>query len=391
MAERIFTELEADPDAIAAAIRSRIGEVLPGVDAPPNTLEGVLVDSIAPEWATGVEIVADVLDTILNEIGRRSGVVQDVAQPASGTVTLTADGRQPYVLPAGSTMQATAANQSVVELATTLDTAIPAGSPVGTPVTVTGVPVHATEDGTVGNGLVGTVSPDQAYVWLNSIALEGPTSDGTDGEDDDEYLNKTTREMQLNSSQVIAPEDVGSRVMSNPLVGGVTVLDLVDPTDPDVETANAVTVAVRDITGEVLSSGAKAVIAADLASRRETNFGLFLVDYNYTTVNVTVTVGAYPATIEYAEDQITAALQGWLSPLAWSQPPEEIPDDQWWLPARHVRIGEVVSVVDACSTVAYVDPSSILINGVAADLELSGLAPLTRPGAMTVTVTERIP
>lgn len=390
MATRLFTDLPGDAAGIAEAVRARMSELLPGVEAESDTLEGALVEGVADEWAIGVEILSDVLDTVLNQIGLLSGLAQDTAQPASGLVTVVSDGRQPYSLPAGSRLQAVAADQTLVEFATTLDVDIPVGSPVGTPVSVSGVAVHATEPGVFGNGLVGDVIPDQAYIWLDSITLDGPTGGGTDGEDDDEFLDKTAREMRLNSSQVIVPEDAADRVLSNPQVGGVTVLDLTDPSQPGVEVPNAVTIAVRDVVGEPLSTGVKTSIAADLATRRETNFGLFVVDYSYTEIDIAVEVAAYPSLIEFAEAQVVAAITYWLSPLQWSQRPDEVPEE-WWVATRHVRRGEVLTVADACSTIAYVNPSSILINGAAADLALTGLAPLTRPGDINVTVVERIP
>ncbi|WP_026912332.1 hypothetical protein [Patulibacter minatonensis] len=390
MGERIFTELEADPQGIVTSMRARLAEIVPSAEAADDTLEGALLTATAEEYATGIEILSDVLDTIVNEIGVRSGLVQEAAQPATGTATAVSDGLQPYLLPAGAQLTAVAADQSRYQFVTEQDAVFAAASTPGATVTVTGIPVRATDEGTDSNGLTGPVDPDQAYVWLNSMTLEGPTVDGTDGEDDDAFLNKTTTEMELNSSQVIVPGDFAGRIQSNPAVGGVSIVDLLDPAHPGVETANAMTAFVRDLAGEPLSSGAKTTIAADIASRRETNFGLFIADYTYTTVNVEMTVAAYPAYLGVAQAQVVAALQQWLSPLSWAQPPEDV-EAEWWVPSKHVRLTEAVAVARSCEAIAYVVTGTPKIQGTAADLTLSGLAPLTRAGTMTVTVVERVP
>lgn len=381
----IFEQLTADPELIHNAQLDAVAERLPGFDATNDvSVEAILSRAFAGTVAVQVEVMSDVHATILTEVGKVGGLEQEDAVAAVGTATIETDGTATRSLPAGATFVATAADQSKVPVVTTQDVDVPEGV-----ASVAGVQVRAVEEGAFANDLTGDLEPDQAYAWLEAVTLDGPLGGGADGETDEEFLDRVSRRQQLLADALIKPENVQLFVTDLPDIGRAVAFNLLDPSAPGVETERSVTVAATDSDGEALNPTVKAAVVAELEARRETNFQFFVIDATYTTVDVALTAYAWPEEMSGAADAIENAVLEWLSPANWGVPFMSV--QALWSNTAHVRRSDVIGRVERLDSVDWVDTESVKLNGANTDLALTGIAPLTRPGDITITVLERTP
>jgi hypothetical protein len=89
---------------------------------------------------------------------------------------------------------------------------------------------------------------------------------------------------------------------------------------------------------------------------------------------------------------VQAALTSYLSPVNWGQPPYGDPTvvPGGWVNTTTVRYLELAQVVADVEGVNYVSSLTFRVSGgtlATTDITMSGPAPLTRPGVMTVTAT----
>jgi hypothetical protein len=131
-----------------------------------------------------------------------------------------------------------------------------------------------------------------------------------------------------------------------------------------------ITIAVYGPSGPVSLTN-KETILNDLIPQTATNLAIHIVDPTLTTINVTTTVkaavGANPTTVQNA---VVAALQSYLSPSTWG-----------W--GTTLYYNELIALI---SNVTGVD-RVVSLTAPAADVAISGLAPLLQAGTIAVTVT----
>lgn len=205
-------------------------------------------------------------------------------------------------------------------------------------------------------------------------------------------------------TQSISLEFIGSRgeqdidlnvltLQSNSLTGGahdVTWATTQAGAPGDDTTANAVSVSAIDVDGNQLSDAKITELMDYLQSMRAQNFIVDFVQPGYSDVDVQATVRK--RTQYDANDVQTRVIQGlqqFLAPSSWGTT-EWPPDKRGWGQATVLRWQELVTVVNNIEGVDYVDPLNFAVNGGtmdATDKDLSGTFPLTRPGAMDITVT----
>jgi hypothetical protein len=387
----IFEALEADPEAIHEESMGRLAELLDGWRQRDTALE-VLVDRArADQTALLVDVMSDVLASIMTQVVKTVGIERELPRPAKGEIEVTTDGLETYVLPAGATMTAYLPDQSAVALITAEDVVIPAGTTVAE-----GVRVATTTEGSFEGLGPQPLEPDQAYNWLRAVALTGVVDLGGDGEDDDQYLARGSQRLQLLADQIILPKDAERFIAGIPGVGRVLVLDQTkveaDGSRKD-GVDRCVTVVVTGPDGKV-STGMDGVITTvekALAARREVNFHWFVVPPTYVNVTIALTVAVFedayddPAT----PSRVEQALRDWLSPARWGARD----GTGTWEPTSTVRIGDVIAVADAVPGVDYVQPATIKINGVNEDAKLTApFAALPSDAVdVDVTVQKRVP
>ncbi|MCK9250018.1 MAG: baseplate J/gp47 family protein [Solirubrobacteraceae bacterium] len=383
----IHPTVTVDPVELANAANDAIAEQVPGWSPLPYALEQRLLAAFAGEAATGLQLLTTVPTAIITEFGNLARIHQETALPATGTVTVHAIDDDGHVLSAGATLQGVAPDGSVIPLELIEDAIIP-----GSSTSVSGVQVQATIDGEIGNGITGDVQPDDALVWLDQITLDAPTARGVDEEDPDEFLDRLNRRLGLLADAQIYPENIQALVQDVPGVGRCTVLNLIDPDAPSVDTAGHITIAITDPSGVAVGGGVQADVEALVERARVLNHVMHVVGPTANPLTVAITVAAWPEAMATAGDATKAEILSWLSPLTWGMPQWDGDGDDW-RQTRHVRIAELVAVAARAPGVAYVDLDSARINAAAVDVEMTGLVPLPSigPEDITVTVIERVP
>jgi hypothetical protein len=380
--------VKADPVELADAVKQSIADWVPAWRPIPYSIESRVVAALAGEFATGLQLITSVTSAITAAQGRLARIDQQVALPATSTVTITAADDRGYTLSAGAGLQGSAADGTLVPLDLAEDAVIAQGQ-----VSVSGVQVQVAIEGEVGNGITGTLMPDDAVVWLDSVVLDEPTSQGIDEEDDDDYADKLARRFPLLADAQIYPDNIEQLVRDLPGVGRVCVLNLIDPAAPDEDSAGHITVCpANDVDGGAVSLGTRDAVALLLARVRVLNNVNHIEDPTLNPLTVALTVAAWPDKLDAAADQARGEILGWLSPLTWGMPQYDGDGSEWRL-TRHVRIAELVAKVCRADAVAYPDLASIRINGGTTDVEMTGLVPLPSITAddIEVTVVERIP
>ncbi len=144
-----------------------------------------------------------------------------------------------------------------------------------------------------------------------------------------------------------------------------------------------VTVALVAADGTPVETATHLAVVEYLDSLREVNFQVHTIDPTYVVVNVAYSVhiaNGYVA--EEVIARVDDALAAVLSPSVWGG--GDLSPAIWSAEAKVVRYFSLSNVIAAENGVAWV--GSLTLNGAAADLTLTGIAPLPQPGTMTGTV-----
>jgi hypothetical protein len=393
----LMESLEADPEALRDNAVNRLRELLDGYDPERDPYGSLLLQAVVEAQVPLVEVVSDVLATIFAHVAEVAGTERIMPSPAAGLIAVTTDGAETRVLPAGATLRGTLPDGTSVVFATTADETIDQSY-------APNIAVEAVHDGQLATlTLPQTLEPDQAYTWLQDVTLTHLPTLGTDGEDDEAYMDRAASAMRDQADMLILPDDVQRFVQRIPGVGRSLVLDQVDATDPEAPTrpvARSVTVVVTGPGGAELEDDSPLLedVRTRLEARREVGFRFFVAPATYVPLEIELTVAAWP---EAAGDDTSAAtasrveetLRTWLDPGTFGSRGRV--SDGGWQPTTTLRIGEVVSAADGVAEVDYVDPTLVLINGQNVDFEMAApLAALPKKGedlAITVNVVERQP
>lgn len=156
----------------------------------------------------------------------------------------------------------------------------------------------------------------------------------------------------------------------------------------------AVTVFPIDTAGESVSAPIKAEVDAKLEALREVNFLVYVESPTYTTVDVTYTVRALTGyTQADVLARVSAAISSYLNPGNWGIPEPGTnfaPGEEDWVNKTVVRFREIDQVINSVAGVDYIENVTIGVNGGAqaanVDVNLTGVVPLPRPGAIVGTV-----
>jgi hypothetical protein len=297
------------------------------------------------------------------------GIPYGEGVPASTTVTLTfQDATGNYLVGAGSEF-----DLGGYAFATVLDVTSAVGED-----TATGVEVVATDVGTAYNDLT---SADWASVtlpvWVTDLATEAPTAGGVDPQDDYDYLNMLSRELQLRGRIIVTLPDFELAAVNTEGVGRAYAVT---------DSARNVTVTLTDPEGEPVTQAVKDELSAMYAQATLVNVTTTLDDATYTEVSVSYEVMRLPGfDSTQLQASIDATLVQLLSPTGWGTVSVGQPGSgtSSWASDNTVRITKLISVIGNVPGVAWVVNDSILINGANADLVMPGTVALPTPGTMT--------
>jgi uncharacterized phage protein gp47/JayE len=146
-----------------------------------------------------------------------------------------------------------------------------------------------------------------------------------------------------------------------------------------------VTISVVDANGNALSGGVKAEVLKYLEERREVNYLLFVIDPTYTTIDVEFECTHWssfePAAVL---TNCSKAVEEFLNAATWGLPP--FGDKQIWYSRTVVKINDIIAALGQVQGVKDVNFVKIRRHAVgiyeAKDIELFGVAALTKPGTV---------
>jgi hypothetical protein len=369
----IDLEIETDAQTLADEAVERLRSRWPGWEPNDGDLEVVNIETLAPMAENAAETTALVPSAIFREYGQKLiGRQYNPGTQATTTLTFTFIDSSGYTIP-----EAFELDIDGHAFAVDVETVVIVGSD-----SVSGVSVHATEDGEDANNLVGnSVTPLIGLAGIEDITLDAPTDGGSDAESDVDYQNNLSIDLKLQAKTIITTRDFEMWAMSKAGVGRALAVHTGD---------RAVTVVLTDADGEIVATPIKDELLDDYDQYRLVNTVVTMSDPTYTTIDVTYTVKALPGFNQTdLESRIDAMLTELLSPANWGMP-KGASILRYWVHAPVVRANLLIDRIGDVEGVDYV--ASIDITGSAGadagtDWTMAGTYPLPRAGTMTGTIT----
>lgn len=386
MPEYIVFPIEVNPEDLQENVYDYLQTRIPGWEPNAGNLDVWMAEAFSL-WAADLRTaMSEVTDAIFRNFGESMiGIPPTPASAATSSVTVTARDNAGYLMPQGTLMAYRTAQDDLYPFETAADLVIAPGSTSGT------VAIIAANVGAAASGL-GAAAAAMELIdpidWVTSVALVATTSGGQDAESDDAYLDRLRGELQLLTPRPILPQDFAALAINIPGVSRVIAIDGYNPATATYNNARMIALAGLDANGEAVSPTLKATIQSTLDGLREVTFVVNVVDPTYTYVDVTFSVKAIASYVPaQVLSSVSAALQSYFDPSLWGRSDAVVGG---WLPQNTVRYLEVASVINSVDGVDYIQSLTIGVNGGAQqpiDFPLAGVAPLTRPGVITGSVS----
>ena len=388
--------IETDVAAIQEDMYDHLQTLIPGWAPADGNLDVWLIQAVAAVAADLRLFCSDVPDIIFRYFGEYIvGVIPKLATYASFNGDWTVEDDQGYTIPAGTLVGVRQPDGNYAGFEVSVETIIPPGSTVAT-----GVPHTATEPGAASSGLsvaVNQIDLIDSLPWVVSIIGAGFTAGGSDGETDEEYMDRLVQEIQLMSPRPILPNDFA--VMARKING-------VDRAWPynlwDLPTATGnhektITVVVANENGDPVDATKLAEVDDYLQSLRETNFVVYVTNPRYVTINVTASVTSYPNRDQaQVAAEVTAALNAYIAPKDWGAVRTSTGDPfgtPVYRPQNVVRYNDVIACIDNVDSVDFV--TALTLNGGTIDVAFpaatAGQSPVTLPKLGTSAITVTVP
>jgi hypothetical protein len=253
-------------------------------------------------------------------------------------------------------------------------------------------PIVAVDTGAAASGLSGPVELVDLLAFVDTVALDGVTTGGTDGETPDEYVDRVHDELPTLSLALVTPRDAELLAQRVPPVDLAMAIDRYVPAGPggtpaaQTDVDGAITVAVRDSGG--LDIADKTAIVAQLAQRRVSGLLVSVIGPTGTAIDVTFTGRCYPGWDPITvRDQAVSAIQGVLSGANWGVP--SAGEERRWINETVVERNDLINAAYV-QGMRHIDTLTLAVGGGVqgtADITLPGPAPVPSAGAVTGTVT----
>lgn len=355
------------------------------VDAALDDAEVKLPDWTPREGNTEVvliEALSLTVQELIFAVNRLPGAVTEVllrlfdvdrseGAPPTATVTFTLSDTLGHTIPEGTVVRLDLGpDVDPVDFTTDVGLIIGAGSAAGN------VAVTATENTIRANDTAAGTDLEliDAHSYVELVELQSAVAGGLEAEDDAAFLTRGAQTLTRLVSTLVLPDHFTAAALDNVNVERATTVDNYDPAvgpNPGDNPGHA-TVAVAGPAGAALSAGIKTTIETDLEAKALANLDVHVADPTLNSVAVTASVRRLAGfTSTDVEDDVEAALTAYLSPDNW--PWDTV-----------VRRNELIALISGVEGVAYVETLTVP----AADVNLNGVAPLTQPGALAITVTE---
>ena len=389
-ADYIELTFTADEQTLADDAVANLQTTWDGWEPNDGDMEVVLIETLAPYAVAAIEQASQVPPTAFIALGTKLyGIAYGEGVNATTTVTLTfQDAAGNYDVPSGSEFELSGyAFQTVDDVTSAVGSA-----------TLSDVAVIAGDVGIAYNNLTDADwSAVTLPVWVVDLSTEAPTAGGVDAQDDYDYLNMLSRELQLRGRMLVTLPDFEIAAVNTEGIGRAYA---------STTAARAVTVTLMDPNGLPVSSTVKAELLATYQAATLVNVTFTLADATYTTIGVAYEVVALPGFDPTAlQTSINQTLSSFLSPLGWGTvsmgQPGSGQGSTSWLSDNTVRLNKLISIIGTSPGVGYVVANTVVISGVYAahlsstlstsaattSLPVTGLAN-TVPSGATITITD---
>lgn len=331
--------------------------------------EVVLLEALALEVAELVFAVNRVPGAVTEVLLRLFGLERDTGAPATATVIFTLADTLGHEVPAGTRLRLDMGAGNLVDFTTDVGVAVPPGQLTGS------VLITAVDNGTLAHGATVGVALEilDAISFVETVALTSVPANGRDEETGDAFLTRGVGALSRLVTTLVLPTHFTSYALTKPYVYRATTLDNYDPGQAGAVGTHPghVTVAVAGPAGGIVATADKNALLAEMEAAALANLAVHIADPTVTNVNVTATVkGLSGYTAATVQANVTAVLDEYLNPDTWP-----------W--SATVRYNELIARIDRAEGVDYV----VSVAAPAADVALTGVAPLANLGTATITVT----
>jgi hypothetical protein len=312
--------------------------------------------------------------------------------PTGSMITLPSS----YTLPANTQMTLTLSG-ATVGFQTITQLVFPQGT------TTQQTTVAALISGQAANGAGAPAQMVDQIDWVTGVSVVTTASNGSDQQDDDQYMNDLASTLQLLAPRPITASDYATMALNfTPAVGTdqeqVGRASSIDGYDPPTDTyfnEREVSVCVTDSNGnplnydtmygvggsptDIITTPSTWGIAGWLESLREASFIVNVVGPNYTGIYVAVTVVAVPGwAASTVQANVQTALLGYLNPTSFALP---VGASSGWANQTTIYFSQVLAVIQSALGVQYVPAGQLFVDinpnpTNATDLVLGGPFPL---------------
>jgi hypothetical protein len=366
----------------------------PGWAPSEGQLDTAIIEAVGSEAADIASLTTEVPKSIFRYFGAKlMGVIPQDAVAATATTTWFATDTLGHIIPAGSQVSISDSDGNVIPFTTLSDIQIAAGSNQTSTGQVVIIAVAPGADSS-GVGIVGgNIDSVDVFTWLDHIRQDTITTGGVDAESDDDYLNRLSFELSLNSPRPILPNDFAILALNaDPTIQRATAIDGYNPADSTSGNQRMVTVVALDSLGVGVNSTIRTKIQTYLNSLRELNFIVNTTTPTVSLIDVTTTLTVLKSyAVTDVHDRVVTAIQDFLDPSMWGVDPSDDPNDPVsWINTTKVSYLELATAVNQVPGVALITALTLGLHGgglSSADYTMTGVAPLPNPSTITVTAS----
>lgn len=340
---------------------------LPGWVPQEGNTEVTLIEALALLVAEMVYAINRLPAEVTLVLLQLFGVTRSDGVAPTSTVTFTLSDTLGHTIPAGTTIRVDPGGSAdPVTFTTDADLVIGSGDDEGT-VAVTGT-VATTDANGLPAGTPATIT--SALFFTESAEFATDIGGGVAPESDEAWLDRGVQRFARLSDTLVVPARFTAAALEDDRVLRAYTLDNHNGVTSEV---GHVAVAVAAAGGVALSAPIKAELEATFEAQSAAMLDVHVIDPTVTTVNVTATVHRLAGfTDAEVEANVEAALTAYLNPDTW----------EW---GATVRRNDLIALIESTAGVDYLDAGHPTTP--AADVALTGVAPLADVGTLTITVT----
>lgn len=349
-------------DLVDVALRNAEAKV-PEWQPRDGNIEMVLLEAMGFQVAELAHSVNRVPAAALSGLVRLHGVQPHDGTAPTGTLSVLFSTDQ-QSLPAGVTFRLPLADGTGLDLVTTQTVTADVGQTIVTAPFMGAAQTAAANGALPGTRLLAVTSmPSVEVARLSTITA------GADPESETDWLSRGTARFARQSDALLVARHFVARALEDPLVRRAFAVEAHDGTAP---AGGHVAVAVAGTGGAPLAAADMEALRAAMQELVPVDVTVHVVAPAVTDVNVSAIVKARPgADVAAVQSSVTAALAAYLNPDTWP-----------W--SGTVRRNELIAVMDGALGVDYVLDGHPSVP--AADLPLTGVAPLARLGTAKIQV-----